>query len=346
MSRLLPRWIITGCMILAVAALFSLVWSGTRKSPTVSGQTGAVSASPYNVTSDFSKAQMLQNAGHCERAIPIYLRILVHDGAYTNAYVSLGGCYLTLGSPTAAVVEYNKAIQLDPTNFGLYMTRAATEYSFGNSGQAIADARVAMQLSTKQPASYVSISQLFSSFADFGDAIAAMNQAIALAPDNANLYEGRGKVFVTALQYGKAFADYQNAARIASYRAAHVRILGDLADVYVGQGDYDSAYNTMWQAIHLDPTNPHSYVHAGDIHQTGGRYSGAIGLYDQALALVSSGLDAEAAHEGKGNALAVLGRTQQAIAEYNAAMKLVAKGDVAGKSRLQAEIKAAQNPSS
>jgi len=312
----------------------------------MSGQTEAASASPYKGASDFLKAQTLQGTGHCDRAIPIYLRVLVHDGAYTNAYVGLGDCYLTDGSPTAAVVEYNKAIQLDPTNFGFYMKRAGTEYSFGNSGQAIADARVAMRLSTKQPASYVSIAQLFSSFADFGDAIAAMDQAIALAQDNADLYEGRGRIFVTALQFGKAFADFRNAARIATYRAAQVRIFGDLADVYVGEGDYDSAYNTMWQAIHLDPTNPHSYVHAGDIHQAGGRYSGAIGLYDHALALVSSRLDAEAAHEGKGNALAALGRTQQAIAEYKAAVKLIAKGDVVGQARLKAAIKAAQHPSS
>lgn len=346
MPRLLPRWIITGCMMLAAAALFSLVWSGARNSPPVSSQTGPASASHYNAGGDLSKAQGLQGMGHCDRAVPIYLRILVHDGAYTNAYVGLGDCYLTLGSPTAALVEYNKAIQLDPTNFGFYMRRAATEYSFGNSGQAIADARVAMQLSTKQPASYVSIAQLFSSFADFGDAITAMDQAISLAQDNATLYEARGKLRASALQFGKAYADYQQAIRLAPYRAARVSIYGDLADAYAGQGDYDSAYNTMWQAIHLDPTNPHSYVHLGDIHLASGRYSGAIGLYDRALALVSRGTDAEAAHEGKGNALAVLGRTQQAIAEYKAAVKLVAKGNVAKKSQLQAEIKAAQNPSS
>lgn len=345
MPRLSPRWILIGCTIFAVA-LFLLGWSIAHSSISASGQTSATSASPTNVRGDFSKAQVLQSAGHCDRAIPIYLRILVRDGAYTTAYGSLGDCYLTFGSPTTAVVEYNKAIQLDPTNFGFYMKRAATEYSFGSSGQAIADAKIAMQLSTKQPASYVSISQLFSSFADFGDAIAAMDQAIALAPDNADLYEGRGRIFVTALQFGKAFADFRNAARIATYRAAQVRIFGDLADVYGGEGDYDSAYNVMWQAIHLDPTNPHSYVHAGDIHRDSGRYSGAIGLYDHAIALVSTGVDAEAAHEGKGNALAALGRTQQAIDEYRAAVKLVAKGDVAGQARLKAAIKAAQHPSS
>lgn len=344
MTRRLPRWSITGCIIFVAAALFLLVWSVARNSASISGQTEAASLSPYNVRGDFSKAQVLQSTGRCDRATPIYLRILMHDGAYTNAYVGLGDCYLTLGSPTSAVVEYNKAIQLDPTNFGLYIKRAGTEYSFGNSGQAIGDARVAMQLSTKQPASYVSIAQLFSSFADFEDAIAAMNKAIALAQDNANLYETRGAIFLTATQFGKAFADYQQAAHLATYSAAHARISGDLADVYVGQGDYDSAYKAMWEAIHLDPTNPHNYVHAGDIHRTGGRYSGAISLYDHALALTSRGADAEAAHEGKGDALAALGRIQQAINEYKAATKLVTKGNAAQLTLLKAKIKAAQNP--
>src|SRR5690348_18379296 len=102
----------------------------------------------------------------------------------------------------------------------------------------------------------------------------------------------------------------------------------------------------MAGAIKLQPANVHLYVQSGNVHKDASAFTGAITLYDHALRLVSKGPDAEAAHEGKGDALASLGQTKAAIAEYRAASRLISKSDDISRSRLKGKIKALQTAQS
>jgi len=297
------------------------------------------SSSSANAAKDFAAAQTLQNAGHCSRAIPLYLKAIRENGLYINAYVNLGGCYQSQGSANAAITEYNKAISADPRNWFLYYTRAGAESSLGMNGQATLDYNTALDIAPPVVDTYRSISQGFSSFNDFADAIKAENKAITLAPNTPSFYEERGTIYLTARQYTDAYNDYKKAIAVAPYKQLQATVYADLATVYAGQGNYDSAFTAMRAAIADDPGNAHIYVQSGNVHRDAGanHYADAISLYNKALAFVQKGPDAEAAHEGIGDVLGDEGKTTEAIAEYRLAMRFTT--DPSG---LKAKIKGLQ----
>jgi len=295
---------------------------------------------------DFTAARALQDSGHCDRAIPLYLRAINSGGATVNAYTSLAGCYETLNDPNAALIQYDRAIAGDTGNFGLYITRGDIEFNLGNSGQAIADQLIAMQLATKIPASYETIAQHLSSYADFADAITAMDKAVALAPENPSLYEERGGYYAIAKEYSKAFADYQRALKVAPFIGARAKVDSDLAIVYAGEGDYNSAFGAIAEALRLAPDNEAYYLQSGNIHRDDSKLTAALALYDQSLRLAGTGPDAESAHESKGDIYTSLGQTKNAVVEYSQAEQLISRTDPSYKARIQGlrvKIKAAQN---
>ncbi len=297
------------------------------------------STSSANAFKQFAAAQTLQNAGHCDRAIPLYLETIRENSLYINAYVNLGSCYQNQGSANAAILEYNKAISVDPRNWFLYYTRAGAEAGLGMNGAAQADYSTALQYAPPVVDTYRSISQGFQAFSDFADAIKAENMAIALSPKTPLFYEERGNIYLTAKQYVAAYNDYKEAIAVAPYKQLQASIYANLASVYAGQGNYDSAFAAIHTAIVEQSDNAHFDVQSGDIHRDAGsdHYAAAIGLYEKALTLVQRGDDVRAAHEGIGDVLANEGKTAQAIAEYQQAMHFTK--DPSG---LKAKIKALQ----
>ncbi len=292
-----------------------------------------------DATQDYNAAIVLQNAGRCDRAIPLFLKTIRENDLYVSAYINLAGCYQSQGAANGAIVEYNKAVSIDPRNFNLYYLRAGAEVGLGMNGQAQADYKIALQYAPPVVDTYRSIAQGFSSFSDFADAVEAENKAIALSPNTPAFYEERGNLYLTARQYTKAFNDYKEAIAVAPYKQLQASIYSDLASVYAGQGDYDAAFGAMRTSIGLQPGNAHLYVLSGNIHRDAGsdHYADALSLYRKALTLVSSGDDVRAAHEGIGDVLADEGKTAPAIAEYQQAIRFTK--DPSG---LQAKIKQLQ----
>ena len=304
--------------LLAVIAL-----AMTACSVPAPGEHASAGTRPTTAGQDYNAAQTLATDGHCDRAIPLYLRALSKDDDFVNAYRNLGMCYQTLGSLHAALVEYDKAISVDPTNFGLYLARAGLEAVMGNTGAARDDDATALRLAPPQAPSYVAIARSFASVADFADAVRAMNKAIALVPGDPSLYEQRAEFYLQARDVARAYQDYQKAINVAPSTASRAMAYADLANVYAQQGDVRSAERAIALAIRLVPGNAHFYVQSGDIHKDAGAAHAALGLYDQALRRVHSGPDAAAAHEAKGDVLVSLGHMTQVVAEYRAALRLL-----------------------
>jgi tetratricopeptide (TPR) repeat protein len=304
--------------LLAVIAL-----AMTACSAPAPGEQASAGTRPTTAQQDYNTAQTLATAGRCNRAIPHYLSALLKNDSYVNAYLNLGTCYQTLGSLQAALVEYDKAISVDPTNFGLYLARAGLEAVMGNTGAATDDDATALRLAPPQAPSYVAIAGSFASFADFADAVTAMNKAIALVPGDPSLYEQRGGFYLQAKDFARAYQDYQRAIKAASTTTSRASVYADLANVYDQQGDFPSAERAIALAIQLAPWSAHFHVQSGDIHKDAGAAHAAPVPYDQALRLAHIGPDAEGAHEGKGDVLVGLGHIKQAVAEYRAALRLL-----------------------
>ncbi|MDQ2830244.1 MAG: tetratricopeptide repeat protein [Chloroflexota bacterium] len=295
---------------------------------------------PSPAAQAYAQAERLRAANHCDRAIPLYRRAIAAYATYVSAYVGLGFCYQVLGSYAAAITTFDKAIRIDPTNYLLYFYRADLEAQAGRMGAAMGDYRAALRLSPPQVPSYLAIAQGFLSIDDFPDALGAVSKAITLTPSNPSLYEQRANIYLQASDDQHAYADYRRAIQLAPTAVERARLYADLAGVYAGQRDYDPALAAIAAAIRLQPGDAHLYVVSGGIHLAADQLPAALSLYDHALRFVSTGLDAEAAHEGKGDVLVAQGHRAEAIGEYKRALKLATPGDTT--QRLNQKIHAAR----
>lgn len=338
----LRNWILGSvtCGLIVISGMglagCSLAAANDSKAPSSSPTHPASSA-----VDDFNEAETLRASSQCDRAVPLYLSAINKNGMYVSAYNGLGFCYQILGMLNAAIVEYDKAIQIDPTNYGLYIARAGIEANNGSTGAAAADDAIAMRLAPAQALSYVAIANSFASYADFADAVKAFDAAIALIPNNPSLYEQRATIYLQMQDTTRAYADYQHAISVSPTKVVRATVYSDLAGVYSGQGDSDSALRAISTAIQLLPNDARFYVVSGNIHRDASSLALALKLYNHALRLVKQGSDALAAHEGKGDVYVKLNQTRAGVAEYRMARKLAAKGDVSTKARLDGKIKAA-----
>lgn len=315
---------------------------GLAAAQTLPQHTTSVSTegAPSPAAQAYAQAESLRAANHCDRAIPLYRQAIAAYATYVSAYVGLGFCYQVLGSYAAALTTFDKAIRIDPTNYLLYFYRASLEAQAGRMGAAMGDYRAALRLSPPQVPSYLAIAQGFLSIEDFPDALGAVSKAITLTPSNPSLYEQRANIYLQASDDQHAYADYQRAIQLAPTAAERARIYADLAGVYAGRRDYDPALTAIAAAIRLQPGDAHLYVLSGGIHLAADQLPAALSLYDHALRFVSTGLDAEAAHEGKGDVLVAQGHRAEAIGEYKRALKLATLGDTT--QRLNQKIHAAR----
>lgn len=298
----------------------------------------AASAPPSGAIQEYNKAQALARTGHCDRAIPLYLRAVTTDHTYVDAYVGLGLCYQNLGSLSAAMLAYNKAIALDATNYSLYIFRAGAEASSGQTAAAVADDTTALRLAPRKVPVYVSIANSFASYGDFADAIRALDRAIAVAPSDPFLYQQRANVYLQLRDTTRAYADYRQAITVARSPAVRATLYANLALVYDQQGDFNSADRAIARAIRLAPNKARFYLESATIHRDMGSLAAALSLYDHALRFVGTGPVAEAAHEGKGDILVKLGQRRAAIVEYKRALTLATSND---RARLERKIKTA-----
>lgn len=316
--RRLVRYGGTACLLAAAA----LVLSGCDVF------NGAFAGSrPSSAVQDVNRANDLSQSNHCDQAIPLYLSALTKDGTFVNAYRGLGVCYQTIGDYGSALTTYDKAIRVDPTNFGLYQARAGAEALSGNTGAATSDLNTAMRFATRQQLTYTSIAGSYASYGDFADAVAAMGKAIALTPSDPTLYKTRGDYYLQEPDNARALQDYRRAIDAAP-GATKADYYADLASAYHQMNGYtNSAYAALHTAIQLEPSNPSYYIQDGDYHQAAGAFPQALGLYNQALHIAKVGPNAELAHEGKGDVFVAQGRKKEALAQYRLALKQTSKSN-------------------
>ncbi len=297
---------------------------------------------PANSVRDYNRAAALANAHNCRMAIPLYLKAVMENAMYTNAYVGLANCYQdpNVGDFGAAIREYDNAIQTDPMRFDLYIGRAGANANNGSTGAAGLDDRLALRVAKPLVPSYLSIAASFATFADFNGALDAMDRAIALAPDDPSLYEQRASYLEQAQKYTAALADYDTAIRVAPFLGLRANVNADLAQVYSDHEDYDSAIRAIDVAIKLEPNNAHYYFKSGQYKQSAANYTGALAAYQDSLRLAPQGPDAESAHEGRGDIFYALGQNKSAIAEYQQALALA--GDPNTRATLRGKLKLVQ----
>jgi tetratricopeptide (TPR) repeat protein len=190
----------------------------------------------------FQRAVALQGLGRIDRALATYTEVLQRDPNEVQALINRGTILSGAGKYGQAIADFDNAIRLMPDNVLAYMERGN---AYGQTGE-------------------------------FARSLADLNKAISLSPSNAQTYVMRGVSLGHQGKNQRALADYSTALSI---NPRNVDALTDRAAISELQGDNDKAVKDLTTAISLLDNDNDSLAH----YNRGVAYF-AMQQYDKALA--------------------------------------------------------------
>jgi len=207
----------------------------------------------------------------------------------SSLYSYRGYIFLAIkGNEDRAIVDYSKAIELDPKYADAYYNRGIAYKRKGNLDQAIADYSKAIELDPKLATAYNNRGIAYRAKGNLDQAIADYTKAIELDPKNATAYNNRGIVYAEQKKYDQAIADFSKAIELdPKYAFAY----NNRGNAYSDQKKYDQAIADYSKAIELDPKYANAYWGRGLAFREKGLKAQAIADFEMYLRLVPNASD-------------------------------------------------------
>lgn len=157
--------------------------------------------------------------------------------------------------PLAALYLLNQVIVLEGTDidtvvlFRAYLLHGQIEAERGNTDQAIIDYTRAINLQPDIAEVYAYRATLYQSLAEFDKALSDLSQAIEYDGSEVNYYVARAQVYMAVEAYGAAAADYAEALMLDPNNAAYYRERGY---IWLAAGEISAAvadFNTYFELV-------------------------------------------------------------------------------------------------
>ena len=189
-----------------------------------------------------------------------------------NTHFDKGRDYLEKKKWDKAIVEFTKAIELNPKSAEAYNKRGNVYVKKGDDvGNVVVKKLLGRKVGPKVLEQY-------------DKAIADYDHAITLNPMAAEAYFNRGNVYSRKKQLDKATADYTQAITLnPKFSKAYLR--RGLA--HAATGGYGKAIVDYDISINLAPKEASAYLNRGDAYREQGNYDQAIADYTQVINLDS-----------------------------------------------------------
>jgi tetratricopeptide (TPR) repeat protein len=204
------------------------------------------------------------------------------DNLLAQSYTVNGSSEQGKGDYDGALADFNRAIELDPKNYGAYLLRGQVKTNQGDYDGAIADFNQAFALNPSDGAVYGNRGAAKVMKGDLDGATSDLNQALALDPKNSDAYVILGKTKVLKGDLDGGMADLNQALTLDPKNAQAYENRGAAKVI---KGDLDGGIVDLNQALALDPKNAQAYENRGEAKGLKGDLDGGLGDLNQALAL-------------------------------------------------------------
>ena len=155
-----------------------------------------------------------------------------------------------------AIMDFDRAIQLDPTIAQYYSDRGLAWEIKKNYGLAIQDYDEAIRLSPRNAGVFFSRGNAWFQRKNYIKAIEDYDEAIHIDPAYASAFANRGNVSYEKKDFGLAILDYDEAIRLGPENALFYAVRGD---AWLNLKNYDAAIRDYDAAIRLNPKNAFLY---------------------------------------------------------------------------------------
>ncbi|KPI17936.1 Tetratricopeptide TPR_2 repeat-containing protein [Actinobacteria bacterium OK074] len=215
-----------------------------------------------------------------------------------------------------AVVEYGRALELDPGLVEGYRGRATTYVLLRDRTAALADLDRAAELAPDSVPVVGLRANLLSSLRRHEEALAAFDHVLVLDPVHKNALASRGRSRHAVGDDDNALADFRRALEIDP---GYLWALVHRSEMYRDGGRLDESFADLDRAAAIAPASAWIASERGDAYRLVGRYGDAVRELGRACDLNP---EHASAHGSLGHALAQLGRHEEARAAYDRAIEL------------------------
>ena len=189
------------------------------------------------------------------------------------AYLQQGTHYLKRRSYKNAVVQYENATQLDPTDATAFYNLGLAYKGARNYRKAEEAYTTATDLNPKYARAFSALGNLYKNTKRNSQAIRAYRKAIANDPKNILAYRNLAQVYLQTKQPAKAVTTLKQALGVAT---KNTQVLVNLGHAHAQRKQYKSAINSYQRAIRLNGNNPEAHYRLSDAYFATKQYQTAI----------------------------------------------------------------------
>jgi tetratricopeptide (TPR) repeat protein len=233
----------------------------------------------------------------CARAQTAYWRdsesLWTHTLACTSdnfiGHYNLGNALFQKGNVDEAIVQYQKALQIDPDNARVHGNLGNALLKKGNVDEAIAHFQRALQIDPDSVEAHNNLGNALLKEGNVDEAIVQYQKALQINPDYAKAHYNLGCALFQKGNVDEAIEHFQRALQInPDSMEAHY----NLSCALLQKGNVDEAIVQYQKALQIEPDDEESHINLGNALIQKGNVDKAIVHYQKALQIEPDNVEA------------------------------------------------------
>jgi tetratricopeptide (TPR) repeat protein len=208
----------------------------------------------------YHRGVVYKSKGEYDRAILEFNKAIEIDPEFAMAYNGRGNAYQDKGEYDQAILDYTKAIEIDPSYANAYNNRGYVYADKGELEKAILDFTKATEIAPRFALAYFNRGCIYDRKGKHDLAILDFTKAIEIEPEAAYAYNNRGIVFANKDEFDRAILDFTKAIELDPKDSTAYSNRGA---AYANEGDFGPAILDFDKAIRLDPKFTDAYINRG-----------------------------------------------------------------------------------
>jgi len=220
--------------------------------------------------------------GMYDEAIVEYERALEINPNHALVYHNLGSSYGMKGMYDEAIGEYKKGIELNPNSTEAHNNLGAAYFNKGMYDDAIAECKKALEINPNDAEAHNNLGVAYDEKGMCDEAIAEYKKALEINPNDAEAHNNLGVAYEEKGLYDEAIVEYEKAIEISPDHAdAHY----NLGSSYGMKEMHDEAIAEFKKAVEINPNDADAHNNLAVVYYAKGEHSLAIEHCDKVIEL-------------------------------------------------------------
>jgi len=219
---------------------------------------------------------------HFEAAINDYDKVIELNPSNEPALYYRGLCRFGLKDPKGAIADFNAAIELDPEDKNAYEYRDRAQAVLRDRNDALNDFNKVVELTPREATAYRNRAAVEVMKKECEKAMADISKAIELDDHDAFSYNIRGHIKITLKDFPGALVDFNKVVELTPRDGAAYANRGS---VKLQSDDFEGARADLEMAYQLTPNSALLFVNRGFLKEKSGDPYGALADFKRAIEL-------------------------------------------------------------